>query len=367
MELFELKPIHEITWEDIPFIEALAFAFSHTFSALNYPNGIWMRVINIREFINAEFGGAYNPIQQYSYGEDKVRWLLETGRYFCVSRTGKPFLSAFKWKEDSNHPLKGEWIDPRREFYMNTSILPRFARLGQQWHRARTQAYMDELMESPYAIARAIEEEVLAAPRAIRAAVEKPIPVVAAPVIDAIAEPAKTITVDTQTEQPEPTYKVLKGKYGTLHDYGDYIVHWDIDNVVGRTDITSKPAYKVRHCYALGEGYGLPITDNIAPGKPLLDFGSEIPHGTIFATFVPDGNGNLVYPNSRNGIKKSPHLFVYDANSGGLREVGGEKSVSVIEQWAGLERVSMQNIKNNNSDGYRLYKHLEDYYAVTIK
>lgn len=362
MDLFEIKRINELDWEDIPFVEHPSFGFTRTFDAFNNPNNPWQRVINLREFIAAEFGN-YDPIQHYAHTEDRLRDMMHDGHYLSICRTGKPFVAAFEWKENPAHPHNGEWIDAHRFFCGGRFIKLHLENITHQWHTRKARTFMDELMETPFALAKEKAQEYIPAPpRVSQKRGEQAVAVTNVVVSEKVAP-----NEANATEQPKPPYKVLKGKYGTLHDYGDHIVHWDIDNIVGRSDIMSRPQYKVRHCYALGEGYGLPITDNIAPGKPLLNFGSGIPHGTIFATFVSDDKGNLVYPNSRNGIKKSPHLFVYDANSGGLTEVNGEKKVSVIEQWAGLDRVSSQNIKDNNSDGYRLYKHLDNYYAVTIK
>ena len=364
MRFFELKRFYNLTWADIPLVEAPTYAFSNTFRALNNPDNNWSRVINIREFAAAEFPG-YSSLRHYSYAEERIRDLTSSGHYVILCRSGKPLSPVFHWQEDTNHPHNGIWVDSRNYFGMNTAIPHTLARITHEWHNRQTQSFMDDLMDSPYAIARAAVEEYVAIPRVINEITQAP--AAALSIAPNTPEPIKNTDVATETGSEKPAYKVLKGKYGTLHDYGDYIVHWDVDNVIGRTDIMSKPAYKVRHCYALGEGYGLPITDNIAPGKPLLNFGNKIPHGTIFATFVPDGKGNLAYPNSRNGIRNSPHLFVYDANSGGLVETKGNYSVNVVEQWAGLSEVSQHTIQNNNSDKYRLYKHLEDYYAVTIK
>lgn len=365
MQLFEIKNYLDLTWADIPLVEDPVFAENHLLKMLTYPHDQWNRVINIREFEIKEIG-TYDPLFNHDYAANRINYLLHSGQYFSVCRSGKPVSPAFVWKEDQNHPHKGMWVDSGFAYLTaGNTIKNLLARITHHWYTRKTQAFMDNLLQSPFALAQAKVEEYITIPKAkSTAATAAPALAVAA---EKITAPAAEKIAIVEAEKAEPAYTVLKGKYGTLHDYGDHIVHWDIDNVIGRADITSKPAYKVRHCYALGEGFGLPITDNITPGKKLLKFGGDIPHGTVFATFVPDSKGNLVYPNSRNGVAKSPHLFIYDATSGGLVEVNGNYQVSVIEQWAGLPKVASNTIKNSNSDSYRLYKHLDDYYAVTLK
>ena len=168
-------------------------------------------------------------------------------------------------------------------------------------------------------------------------------------------------------------YTVLTGKYGTLHDYGDYIVNPNIDDIVNSSSILSKYG-QTRQCFALVEGFSNLYTGSIAAGRPLLDFGGDIPHGTLFATFVPDKNGTLVYPSDHNGLyskkpapgKYSGHVFAYDAKSGGLIKVDGKVTgVNVIEQYSSLPKVTQQPIINSNADTYRLYKNLGSYYAIT--
>lgn len=353
MELFTLKKNYQLQWDDIPFIETPAFAREHALDAIRYGDKIWKRVTNIKEFVAEEIGH-FNPCGNNCQTELKVYDLFHQGTYFSVAHH-KPFAPAFTWKPDTQHPNQGEWVMQNPWVYP-TFVKEQIDRITTRHKKVLAEAYLSELQATPFAIAQAAVEEQIKIPMA------KVSSAIAAPSI-ASAQP-EPITA----EKPAPAYRVLKGKYGTLHDYGDHIVHWDIDNVIGRSDILSKPAYTTRHCYALGEGFGLPVTDNIAPGKPLLDFGSDIPHGTIFATFVPDGKGSMVYPNSRNKINHSPHLFVYDANEDGLVKIDDSQyEVSVIEQWSNLSEVSQNTIRHNTNDSYRLYKNLDTYYAVTIK
>lgn len=367
MQVFTLKMRHELKWDDIPFVENPVFAVEHALGAIRYGDKMWNRVTNVREFIATEIGH-YDCFFNDDWTERKVNDVFQRGLYFSVACHGKPFCPAFTWKEDPHYPSQGEWLIQHQDYSIYKNSVERYlADMGNQRRRMVAEEYLEELQSMPYAIAQAAVTDTLAIPMAKASATIAAAPIINTQATKAIAS-VENDTAASVADEPTPAYRVLTGKYGTLHDYGDHIVHWDIDNVIGRSDILSKPAYTTRHCYALGEGFGLPITDEIAPGKPLLDFGGDIPHGTIFATFVPDGKGNMVYPNSRNKVDNSPHLFVYDANEDGLVKIGDNQyEVSVIEQWAGLSKVSQNTIHQNTNDSYRLYKNLDKYYAVTVK
>jgi hypothetical protein len=164
-------------------------------------------------------------------------------------------------------------------------------------------------------------------------------------------------------------YKTLTGKYGTLHDYGDYIVHSDIDLFNGSNAVLSSLNTK-HECYAVGDGFGLPSTDRIAASLKLTDFGGEIPDKTVFATFVKNAKGELVYPSSRTGVTNvSGHLFVYDAKSGGYSAI--DNSVTVYHQYKSgrgpSPDVIFQDVIKNRVSSGSLANNLDSYYAVKLK
>ncbi|QEY17800.1 hypothetical protein D0C16_18460 [Cellvibrio sp. KY-GH-1] len=362
MDLFEIKRINELDWEDIPFVEHPSFGFTRTFDAFNNPNNPWQRVINLREFIAAEFGN-YDPIQHYAHTEDRLRDMMHDGHYLSICRTGKPFVAAFEWKENPAHPHNGEWIDAHRFFCGGRFIKLHLDNITHQWHTRKARTFMDELMETPFALAKEkVQEYIPAPPRVSQKRGEQAVAVTNVVVSEKVAP-----NEANATEQPKPPYKVLKGKYGTLHDYGDHIVHWDIDKFEDSNQILS--SYTGKHeCYSLGDGFGLPNTTHIKPGRKLSDFGGEIPDKTIFATFVDNGKGKLVYPSTNNGLPNlSGHLFVYDKSSGGYSPL--ENSVSVYHQYKRgdmpnkVHKATMQNDPSNSST---LAKHLDKYYAVII-
>ena len=353
MELFTLKKNHQLQWDDIPFIETPAFAREHALDAIRYGDKIWKRVTNIKEFVAEEIGH-FNPCGNNCQTELKVYDLFHQGTYFSVAHH-KPFAPAFTWKPDAHHPNQGEWVMQNPWVYP-TFVKEQIDRITTRHKKVLAEAYLSELQATPFAIAQAAVEEQIKIPMA------KVSSAIAAPSI-ASAQP-EPITA----EKPTPAYRVLKGKYGTLHDYGDHIVHWDIRNFNNSPNIISSYTLK-NECYTLGDGFGLPTTNSIAPGRKLTDFGEEIPDGTIFATFVENEDGDLVYPSSKNKTGNiSGHLFVYDKNQGGLSE--DRNSVTVYHQYKrGVtpNLVHKAKITGNTSNLSVLEKHLDKYYAVTIK
>lgn len=173
MDLFEIKRINELDWEDIPFVEHPSFGFTRTFDAFNNPNNPWQRVINLREFIAAEFGN-YDPIQHYAHTEDRLRDMMHDGHYLSICRTGKPFVAAFEWKENSAHPHNGEWIDAHRFFCGGRFIKLHLENITHQWHTRKARTFMDELMETPFALAKEkVQEYIPAPPRVSKRTAEK--------------------------------------------------------------------------------------------------------------------------------------------------------------------------------------------------
>ncbi|QEY17804.1 hypothetical protein D0C16_18480 [Cellvibrio sp. KY-GH-1] len=196
MDLFEIKRINELDWEDIPFVEHPSFGFTRTFDAFNNPNNPWQRVINLREFIAAEFGN-YDPIQHYAHTEDRLRDMMHDGHYLSICRTGKPFVAAFEWKENPAHPHNGEWIDAHRFFCGGRFIKLHLDNITHQWHTRKARTFMDELMETPFALAKEKVQEYIPAPPRVpnRIPERATLPVAPAPKI----EPEVLPVVNTQT------------------------------------------------------------------------------------------------------------------------------------------------------------------------
>lgn len=367
MQLFEIKNYLDLTWADIPLVEDPVFAENHLLKMLTYPHDQWNRVINIREFEIKEIG-TYDPLFNHDYAANRINYLLHSGQYFSVCRSGKPVSPAFVWKEDQNHPHKGMWMDSGFAYLTaGNTIKNLLARITHHWYTRKTQAFMDNLLQSPFALAQAKVEEYITIPKAkSTAATAAPALAVAA---EKITAPAAEKIAIVEAEKAEPAYTVLKGKYGTLHDYGDHIVHWDIDSFEDSDGVLSKLNNK-HECYAVGDGFGLPSTDTIEPGERLIDLtNDEIEDGTLFGTFIDNGSGKKVYPSSRNGITTiSGHVFVIDKKSGGLS--ADKSKVEVFHQYKSgvipgvLHR---DTIINNTANKYRLANHLDKYYVINVK
>lgn len=165
MQLFEIKNYLDLTWADIPLVEDPVFAENHLLKMLTYPHDQWNRVINIREFEIKEIG-TYDPLFNHDYAASRINYLLHSGQYFSVCRSGRPVSPAFVWKEDQNHPHKGMWVDSGFAYLTaGNTIKNLLARITHHWYTRKTQAFMDNLLQSPFALAQAKVEEYLAVPK----------------------------------------------------------------------------------------------------------------------------------------------------------------------------------------------------------
>ncbi|WP_049630738.1 transglycosylase SLT domain-containing protein [Cellvibrio sp. pealriver] len=160
MQTFAIKHRAQLTWEDLPFVEAPVFAHTHIMQMLNNPNHLWMRIENLPEFIRTEIG-SYSSLRNHDYANNKIERLIGSGLYFNVCRTGKPFCAAFTWQEDSEHPHKGFWTDPLNYYWRaSVAIKNQLMLIANQWHRLQTLEFTESLLQSPFAIAQEKVEEV---------------------------------------------------------------------------------------------------------------------------------------------------------------------------------------------------------------
>ncbi|WP_331345140.1 hypothetical protein [Cellvibrio sp. UBA7661] len=144
MQTFALKHRAQLTWEDLPFVEAPVFAHTHIMQMLNNPNHLWMRIEHLQEFIRTEIG-SYNSLRNHDYANNQIEHLIGSGLYFNVCRTGKPFCAAFTWQEDPEHPHKGFWVDKLNYYWRaSTAIKNQLMLIANQWHRLQTQDNSDE-------------------------------------------------------------------------------------------------------------------------------------------------------------------------------------------------------------------------------
>ena len=144
MQTFAIKHRAQLTWEDLPFVEAPVFAHTHIMQMLNNPNHLWMRIENLPEFIRTEIG-SYSSLRNHDYANNQIERLIGSGLYFNVCRTGKPFCAAFTWQEDPEHPHKGFWTDPLNYYWRaSVAIKNQLMLIANQWHRLQAQSNSDE-------------------------------------------------------------------------------------------------------------------------------------------------------------------------------------------------------------------------------
>lgn len=160
MQIFTLKHRHELTWEDLPFVEAPFFAHTHIMQMLSNPNHLWMRIENLPEFISTEIG-SYHSLRNHDYVNSQIERLIGSGLYFNISRTGKPFCAAFTWQEDPEHPHKGFWID-KLNYYCHASVTinNQLMLIANQWHRLQALEFTKSLLQSPFSVAQGKVENV---------------------------------------------------------------------------------------------------------------------------------------------------------------------------------------------------------------
>ena len=144
MQTFAIKHRAQLTWEDLPFVEAPVFAHTHIMQMLNNPNHLWMRIENLPEFIRTEIG-SYSSLRNHDYANSQIERLIGSGLYFNICRTGKPFCAAFTWQEDPEHPHKGFWTDPLNYYWRaSVAIKNQLMLIANQWHRLQAQSNSDE-------------------------------------------------------------------------------------------------------------------------------------------------------------------------------------------------------------------------------
>ncbi len=140
MKIFQIKHSSQLTWEDIPYVEAPVFAHHHIMNMLIDPNQLWMRIQNIQEFIRKEVG-RYKPLQNHDLVNDRINYLISSAQYFNVSLSGKPFRAAFEWQSDENHLHKGFWEDKYNFYWMSPRVIQHHLdRIAREWHRKQNSA-----------------------------------------------------------------------------------------------------------------------------------------------------------------------------------------------------------------------------------
>lgn len=134
--ILEIKSRYNLTWEDLPFIEAPAFAHHHAFKAIQGRDPYTPLVQNLEDFRRAEVPH-YDPFFNHDYVENHLRRLFFDGQYFSVSRPKIPFAPIFKWNPLAEHPDGGEWIaNPFHYSEHCTKTLEEYAKyLGAQKRR----------------------------------------------------------------------------------------------------------------------------------------------------------------------------------------------------------------------------------------
>lgn len=353
MELFTLKKNYQLQWDDIPFIENPAFGREHALDAIRYGDKIWKRVTNIKEFVAEEIGH-FNPCGNNCQTELKVYDLFHQGTYFSVAHH-KPFAPAFTWKPDAHHPNQGEWVMQNPWVYP-TSVKEQIDRITTRHKKVLAEAYLSELQATPFAIAQPIIKET---PSFSLTRIS--------PSVEGID---KSTTRSPQDETESQEFEAISGKYGSARNYGDYIVVNDVDDLLENhaKDIKNASGHQ---CYAVGETVGLPYTERITAGEKLVP-GKIYPRGTVIATFVDNGKGELVYPSQvagRNNYVKGIYGHLALIDDGGLSEDGN--NLSVIHQYSSgtrantLHQYDIQNKPQTNAT--RLVNQLDQYYVVKIK
>ena len=150
--ILEIKSRYDLTWEDLPYIEAPAFAHHHAFKAIQGRDPYAPPVQNIEDFRRAEVPH-YDPFFNHDYVENHLRHLFFEGLYFSISRPKIPLAPIFNWRPIAEHPDGGEWIaDPTNYSEYFTQKLEEYAKyLGAQ--RRRKIAEQAEADATPAALA----------------------------------------------------------------------------------------------------------------------------------------------------------------------------------------------------------------------
>ncbi|WP_323813486.1 hypothetical protein [Cellvibrio sp. NN19] len=160
MKIFQIKHSSQLTWGDIPYVEAPVFAHHHIMNMLIDPNQLWMRIQNIQEFIRKEVG-RYKPLQNHDLVNDRINYLISSTQYFNVSLSGKPFRAAFEWQSDENHLHKGFWEDKSNHYWLApTKVKNHLMSISNNWHRLQTLEFTENLLDTPYEIAQEKIEDI---------------------------------------------------------------------------------------------------------------------------------------------------------------------------------------------------------------
>lgn len=157
--ILEIKSRYDLIWEDLPYIEAPAFAHHHAFKAIQGRDPYAPPVQNIEDFRRAEVPH-YDPFFNHDYVENHLRRLFFEGLYFSISRPKIPLAPIFNWRPIAEHPDGGEWIaDPTNYSEYFTQKLEEYAKyLGAQ--RRRKMAEQEEADATPAALVAGVKRVV---------------------------------------------------------------------------------------------------------------------------------------------------------------------------------------------------------------
>ena len=157
--ILEIKSRYDLTWEDLPYIEAPAFAHHHAFKAIQGRDPYAPPVQNIEDFRRAEVPH-YDPFFNHDYVENHLRHLFFEGLYFSISRPKIPLAPIFNWRPIAEHPDGGEWIaDPTNYSEYFTQKLEEYAKyLGAQ--RRRKIAEQEEADATPASLVAGVKRVV---------------------------------------------------------------------------------------------------------------------------------------------------------------------------------------------------------------